>query len=111
MNKNVINLSDNEGYRSRIVTNHYKGQSEKSIHKHLSFSDGGGGSMNFVSQEQFKEYKDHTSTRFDNVDKVIKTIQEDTSSTKTNVKWILGITATSGAAIIIGFITIIVNII
>lgn len=109
MNKDVIRLSDNQTYRQRVVTN--SSSSKKTIHKHLSFSDGGGSHMNFVTQDQFKEYKDHTSTRFDNVDKLLNKIEGDTSSTKQSLKWLVGIVATVGVAMVVGFITIIVNLI
>src|SRR5699024_4688409 len=49
----------------------------------------GGGYMNYVTQEQFNEYKEHVSTRFDNVDKVLVKIESDTSSTKENLKWLI----------------------
>lgn len=111
MSKDVIRLSDNQMYRRRVETNFYSGNSKKSIHKSLSFSDGGGSHMNFVTQDQFNEYKEHTSTRFDNVDKLLNKIEDDTSSTKQSLKWLVGIVATTGVAMVIGFITIIVNLI
>lgn len=71
----------------------------------------GGGYMNYVTQEQFKEYKDQVSARFDNVDIQLETINDKINDIpesinkdfelhfekmkNTQTKWFIGIILTT----------------
>ncbi|WP_035785438.1 hypothetical protein [Jeotgalicoccus psychrophilus] len=67
-------------------------------------NNGGGGGMSYVSQETFKQYEKRIDERLGAIDKNI-------SETKSTLKWGVGLATTTLVAVVIGFITVIFNII
>lgn len=67
-------------------------------------NNGGGGGMSYVSQETFKQYEKRIDGRLGNIDTSI-------SDMKSTLKWAVGLAATTLIAVVIGFITVIFNII
>lgn len=66
--------------------------------------NGGGGNMSYVSQETFNQYEKRIDGQLDGIDTSIKDM-------KSTLKWAVGLAATTLIAVVIGFITVIFNII